>query len=84
MTRGHPLSAGVISGDRAMPLRHRVLFNNPKVLCFDAKFSSEMFICFDWKCRVRKCESAPCPQTPWGYMVKRISAYGGCLGGRRR
>ena len=24
------------------------------------------------------------PQTFWGYMVKRISAYGGCLGGKRR
>ena len=23
-------------------------------------------------------------QTFWGYMVKRLSAYGGCLGGRRR
>ena len=23
-------------------------------------------------------------RTAWGYMVKRISAYGGCLGGRRR
>ena len=23
-------------------------------------------------------------QTLWGYMVKRLSAYGGCLGGRRR
>jgi hypothetical protein len=31
-----------------------------------------------------QCESAPYPQTPWGYMVKRVSAYGGCLGGRRR
>jgi hypothetical protein len=24
------------------------------------------------------------PRTSWGYMVKRLSAYGGCLGGRRR
>ena len=24
------------------------------------------------------------PQTFWGYMVKRISACGGCLGGKRR
>jgi hypothetical protein len=23
-------------------------------------------------------------QIVWGYMVKRLSAYGGCLGGRRR
>ena len=34
--------------------------------------------------RSHVCESAPYPQTPWGYMVKRVSAYGGCLGGRRR
>ena len=24
------------------------------------------------------------PEATWGYMVKRISAYGGCLGGQRR
>jgi hypothetical protein len=24
------------------------------------------------------------PEATWGYMVKRISAHGGCLGGQRR
>jgi len=24
------------------------------------------------------------PEATWGYMVKRLSAHGGCLGGQRR
>jgi hypothetical protein len=32
----------------------------------------------------RRTVSIHMPQTFWGYMVKRISAYGGCLGGKRR
>ena len=63
----------------------RLLFNNPESFCFDAKFSSEsVSLNSSLKMSRSQCESAPYPQTPWGYMVKRVSAYGGCLGGRRR
>ena len=51
------------------------------VFCFDAHFKRD-FYCL--RMSRSQCESAPYPQTPWGYMVKRVSAHGGCLGGRRR
>ena len=75
------------SPERALPLRQRLLFKNPEVFVDDAEFSKRtIFHCCSLRMsRSHKCdESAPYPQTPWGYMVKRISAYGGCLGGRRR
>ncbi len=33
---------------------------------------------------IRDVNESCSPKIAWGYMVKRLSAYGGCLGGKRR
>ena len=44
------------------PGARRLLFNNLASFCFDAKFSSEMFLYFDWKCRVRNVNQLHIPK----------------------
>ena len=75
----------VISGDAGKRIVCSLTIR--KVFVLTLSFQAKLFLLTK---RVRlemsrsQCESAPYPQTPWGYMVKRVSAYGGCLGGRRR
>jgi len=56
-------------------VRHEAarLFNNPEILCFDAKFSSECFVILLMLENVafaNVMNQLHNPQTPWGYMVK--------------
>ena len=46
------------------------------------KWIFESGITINYCCETRKREAEE--ETAWGYMVKKISAYGECLGSKRR